>query len=458
MQYRFFRFLYTDLKDIVHLYHDRNYRLRHKWEMILLFILIVRLSFVPLTRLKFQKWCSVWNYDPISVFMINEYDQLYYYLFVICLMLFILGIIATNIFHFTTPVDTCTMLYPYDLIVRNFDQFQQCILDDDQKKRIWQTRFDHNMKWFIGRGHLPRMITEFACRIWTDCQYRLYFDHIDKQLMNGKFRLVYFPYIEFRARRYLIILQILLNSSFFVLHVIAFPIMCLLFAQYYRGLAEQFHMNRWYNKIWFAIEVITLTDAVYTSVECGLLGAGMELIIGAFHYFLINKWNPSLKSIRIQMNAINTSQRRRCQMNRELSKIHRDHGRLSKIYRKAFSEAWGSILLVYLMISIPMNVSIILLLRSGILETFEYMSGFVGIVVHTIITMVLIVPMCFEVETLHQTKKDLPAIVPNIRHIRLKLKYDDWYGRLIHGPKYGPVIATLGSITYKMALEVKYIY
>lgn len=222
-----------------------------------------------------------------------------------------------------------------------------------------------------------------------------------------------------------------------------------------------FAFNHYYQYVALLVENLLLVNYYAITVQCGMISSVM-LIINVYHKYTIFSVNHTLKQLSIVVS--NNSEKfflyhqmfNRSQMMKQenvFRKIKKMHSFLCNLYMKLFVR-WGDFLFYFLILSLPLSVMCILALRMKNNHLNEIISFGLILVSHSSILILILFIMAWETETLHQTRKYLPKIIKQIRNIRLKLQYNDWYYRLSTRKKYGPFITNIGPMTYNRVTEV----
>ena len=136
--------------------------------------------------------------------------------------------------------------------------------------------------------------------------------------------------------------------------------------------------------------------------------------------------------------------------------ICRQHNRLAYYLIFTNEDIWSKTFYYFALVSIPINVSLMseLLVENLPIQT-QLLFIFVAIV-HAISLLVPFMSLAKVSDDFHKIKNQIPSLqfrLKHYQHLRLKLKYDDLYGRLMHGKKISFTFGYLGDLTFRGLFE-----
>lgn len=233
--------------------------------------------------------------------------------------------------------------------------------------------------------------------------------------------------------------------------------------------------NQFWWHILVIIDAIKLSNDVFSVVQCGLILSAMANSFNLFQFLIINNINQMLSKIVKQCQVLNWRglnefNERQLQLPHGLwtvlNWIHREHNLVCNIYMFTYLAVWSNTLLVYLIISIPLNAIAVSALCFKELINNDRLVIYIIIVVHSLITIVPLMGMDKQTKSIHDATRWLVPIIQamvcgnrstrliNFQSLRLKLKYNNMFYLLNCGPKFGPRIATIGAIRKRTIVNV----
>ena len=216
----------------------------------------------------------------------------------------------------------------------------------------------------------------------------------------------------------------------------------------YYGRFSFCRMCHWYHYLIVFGEAIILLNLQYPSYFCLFTLFSMASSAGIYCYF----------QTKIIINYFIDGMKTRKWTYSQLVDIHQMHGQLCRYFLIIHDEYWSDILLVLFLIFIPFNVFCVLQIRY-----FNQMSIdgkamiLLGLSISTSTLIIIPTALAFESKRIYEPKRYLVPIVQRLREpyaLRMKLKYDDWFNRLLWGRKYGPTIFSIGPVTYHTVFNV----
>ena len=145
-----------------------------------------------------------------------------------------------------------------------------------------------------------------------------------------------------------------------------------------------------------------------------------------------------------------------------LANVLAEHNKVCYLVMRGCVELFGSVLLAFICTNLPVNV---FLLRRNILLHYSTVSNLISwaiVLAQSMAAVVVFAPLAWCAEVYHRPKRWIPklsmmlmtAAADRPKWYLLQMKYDDLYGRLMHGPKIAINIGPVESITFRSALEV----
>lgn len=235
-------------------------------------------------------------------------------------------------------------------------------------------------------------------------------------------------------------------------HLFPVPIGFLLVKQYIKSTLTTYHFAHFHQYFFFAIDISLL---IYTSLNgfqfCMFLS--IFLVIDIYHYFSIRIIN---RVLRLMSKISRRELPIRSFFYNILNHMHFLHWHLNYIHIYNYRDIWNVPVFSFLFLSLPLNVVCILLMTNHSIPPIHVLVIFFIASIHLSIIISLLFLMAWQTESMHKTKKYLPPIIQAIKmedNWRLKLKYADWFCRLVSGKKCGPYIAIIGHMTYHISFN-----
>nr|XP_046914138.1 uncharacterized protein LOC124494896 [Dermatophagoides farinae] len=218
-------------------------------------------------------------------------------------------------------------------------------------------------------------------------------------------------------------------------------------------LQYEFVKNSSIMKFSIMIEVILFIHNSLAINQCAMLLYGT---IWATYYVFRNQ----LAHINQNFMKILRNSRQRKPINmtvlKELRFIHIEHNTLAYYVLQSDKYTLSRPLYYFALVSIPINV---LFMCELIVEDIPAQTQFVFIVmssVHAITGLIPFITLALVSSAFHKIKDYIPAMQLRLNrstHIRMKLKYDDLYERLMFGKKIAFTFGYLGDLTYRGLFE-----
>lgn len=230
------------------------------------------------------------------------------------------------------------------------------------------------------------------------------------------------------------------------------PIGFLLVKQYIKSILATHHFVHFHQYFLFTIDILLL---IFTSLNgfqfCMFLA--IFLIIDIYHYFTIRIVN---RVLRLMSKICHQKLSIRSFFSNILNQMHFLHWHLNYIHIYNYRDIWNVPIFSFLFLSLPINVVCILLMTNHSIPSIHVLVIFFIASLHLSTIICLLFLMAWQTESMHKTKKYLPPIIQAIQmknNWRLKLKYSDWFCRLVSGKKCGPYIAIIGHLTYHISFN-----
>ncbi|OTF77192.1 hypothetical protein BLA29_006201 [Euroglyphus maynei] len=138
----------------------------------------------------------------------------------------------------------------------------------------------------------------------------------------------------------------------------------------------------------------------------------------------------------------------------QLQFIYSEHYRLCGYLIRTDREKWSTALCQFLMVGIPMNVCFMCVLifgHPGQNERLLYIFVTVIHVFSSILPTATLAHVSYYIDRIHPY---IPKCIPYVSHLRLKLKFDDFYGQLMQGEHCCFTFGYFGGVTYTTLSKV----
>lgn len=222
-----------------------------------------------------------------------------------------------------------------------------------------------------------------------------------------------------------------------------------------------------------AMDSILFINMAYTAIQSGIFFTILGSINSLLQNRIVGQLNRKLSRIVTICRLINEKSNDQIVMSKRLlekiDKIYYRHSLACNDNIFSYNVLWGNALLCYLLISIPFNVICVSALLVKDLNWLHIIMTQTAIVLHSIITLGLLFRLAKLTKVLNEAKYYLIPIIQSINCIKIqndqqqkidfyalksKLKIEDKFQRLTWGPKYGPFVSILGSITNALIFNV----
>ena len=201
----------------------------------------------------------------------------------------------------------------------------------------------------------------------------------------------------------------------------------------------------------FGIWIIIIIDlsAVFNGainlLQCGLLtifAASTSSLIYCLCFRSLNKKLRSLiqnKSPNQYFSPMNFWQ---------LQFICTEHNRLCGYIIRTDREKWSMALCQLLMVGIPMNVCFVCVLIFGHPSQSERLIYWFITALHAFSSIIPTASLAHINCYIEHIRTYISTGIPSLRHLRLKLKYENLYASLMYGERYCFTFGYFGSVTY----------
>ncbi|XP_075585358.1 uncharacterized protein LOC142597388 [Dermatophagoides farinae] len=273
--------------------------------------------------------------------------------------------------------------------------------------------------------------------------------------------------MSMNCRQKLIITQTILEKCFRFIKIAYGPLTLQISFHSYENLYQPFKIYLWNRLLLFIGEMFLIIYFVWLLLRFIIFISTLQLLIFTYVICTIAEMKHRLRNIatnfsmKIYYLFIPTI-RGRClpiKMIQQLCVIHCEHLRLSIYYCKSFQEVWGSFFFVFIAFSIPIHVMSLVSLRSTSNDSHHLrLQVYITFFVHSLTLIAALSTLAIQTSLLHSVSKYLPAIIPEIKYTRFKLRFGNWFDRLTNGKKYGPSFEPIGTITGHTVLNILFIY
>nr|XP_027201410.1 uncharacterized protein LOC113795428 [Dermatophagoides pteronyssinus] len=472
----------NQMRTIIEDHDNRFYRYRHRLYMIILIILMLRIC-LGLLSYHITFLLDLWLNDPINYFIYNLHSKLYTNYMILLLLVFVLGIQVQYSFHFKT-IDNVSFMIIYEISVKTWQHYCECRLspteqmkkfqdflkkqnNDHQSKQLSRSKSSQSSSSLMSINIFGPIMNRYNYLL-NRIRFQLFFNHVDKQKLESQQFQTIQATVSWQCRATLLIIQtsfeyiycLIITLSAIIL--IGFPI------QYYHSANVSFQFNHWNRTPWFLLDSLIIIYSLLIIIKSFTFAVYCILMFFVIHWFEADRMKQCLLQAAQECRLIN---RNFCYSNRSRSRIYYRLNDLRKIfhefhqiiilYRLAYYEVWGQVSFVYLIISIPLNGICFLTLNRPDLLYEQKLAIFLMFICHSLSITIFLFGTAMQTETLHMLSKYLVPIIQSMdvkRNLLIKFKFEDWFKRLLIGPKYGPNLTLVGALTYKTILRATIIY
>ncbi|XP_075677267.1 uncharacterized protein LOC113795821 [Dermatophagoides pteronyssinus] len=450
-------FIYSAIKHIVEEYGTSQHNLLHYLEYCCYINWLIRALFLWLMYMDPETF-PFFESDYVAAFFWNYRHILNKFYIIIGTMLALIAMLGIRTFYFH-PIDTASFQVLYDCIVYNTDQYWKSMDTEDNIQRKKSERFqqycqhfEHDHR-FLSKIMNPLINLFISIRVWLDSWLEL--DQVDQELFEKQNHMRMFLYATIKGRSrclFLVMIADLLTYGFHVFLAIA-SIPCAIIIL---PVIFQYNMvqNSWILKFTFIIEVLLFIHNTLLLFQCAmLLSFSMLISYQAFHSEL-SELNRSFLEItensRKGIKQIGTKEFTK------LKFIYKRHNILSYYLIYPDKDAWSQALYYYALLSIPINVSLLCILIIEQLTPQIRMMLILVTIVHAFTGLIPFLNTANVSNDFHRIKDYILPLQFQLKrrqHLRIKLKYDDLYGRLLNGKKISFTFGYLGDLTFRGLFE-----
>nr|XP_046914518.1 uncharacterized protein LOC124495226 [Dermatophagoides farinae] len=454
---------HDELKFIVEKNGDRQYRRKCRLDSCVFYIIITRLvsCIISYAIDSTPSDSRLWQMDPYSLNIYVDHKHLYINFMILILMLVLIAFRAHVSLYNQPNVLSVSFQLPYDLIVINRQQYNQCLLSEeklrdkiDAKLADFHENIDRNnfKRWFY--RHL------IIFKLW----FKL--ENVDHRRLASFAKFNTLATMSMNCRQKLIITQTILEKCFRFIKIAYGPLTLQISFHSYENLYQPFKIYLWNRLLLFIGEMFLIIYFVWLLLRFIIFISTLQLLIFTYVICTIAEMKHQLRNIatnfsmKIDYLFIPTI-RGRClpiKMIQQLCVIHCEHLRLSIYFCKSFQEVWGPFFFIFITFSIPIHVMSLVSLRSLSNNSELRLQVYIVFIIHSLILTIGLGILAIQTSLLHSVDKYLPAIIPVIKHTGLKLRYENWFERLMNGKKYGPSFEPIGTITGQTLLNLLFIY
>nr|XP_027201850.1 uncharacterized protein LOC113795826 [Dermatophagoides pteronyssinus] len=431
--------LYSAMKHIIEEYGSRQFRLLHNMENILYFFWLARLLFIGLMYWDPETFpLYKWDYGSGYFW---KYRLVFNKFFLIILIFIVLdGMLGMRTYYFQDPSQLSFRIL-YDCIVYNTDQYWKSLDTDENIAIKCQTRYNYYRQQFNHNHPILSMINPLADRlvsfkVWLDSWLKM--DRINRKLFQKHNRMQLFPNSPIKGLILYIIAATIVNPGLFV-----------------------FTENSLIKKLGIIIEEIIFGFNAVTLLQCMLLLSCTIIAASIIYHFELNEINENFQKI-LNQSHYNNGKPIKIKDLKQLRFILEQHTRLTYYLMESDQNTWSKSLFYYALVGIPINVTFICELLVEDLPTKAIILFILIALSHTIASLIPFMLLALISYDFHKLNKHLPSMQLQLKqskqHLRLKLKYDDLYGRLIYGKKIAHTFGTLGNLTFRGLFEAFFGY
>ncbi|XP_075677400.1 uncharacterized protein LOC113795824 [Dermatophagoides pteronyssinus] len=453
MLFKIKSFLYNTMKHIANEYGSGQYRLLHGFDIILSFYWIIRLFFIVIMYLDPEQY-PFYQYDYVPAYFWKYRKIMNKFFTIIFMFIVILGILGIRTFFYQSPKKLSFQVL-YDCIVYNTDQYWKSMDTEDNIQRKKSDRFQQYRQQFEHDHRFLSMINPLADRlvslkVWIDSWLQM--DRIDRKLFQQHNRMRLFPHSPIEGRNR-VLLFIFLSDYFnyyfqITCHIIIIIAAIVIVSQSFQ---TELMKNSLIMKSGLTIEAILIFNTFSTLGQSAILLSCS--IISSYLIYHGNLYDMNHKFI----NILNKSKYHNQQINgKQLRFYLNEHTRLSYFVLYNDKTTWSDALYYYALLSIPINITLMCeLIVEDIIPETKFLFIII-IVLHSVTGSFPFLLLANMSNDFHSINKHLPEMQLQLKrstHLRLKLKYDDLYERLIWGKKIVHTFGTLGNLTFRGLFE-----
>ncbi|KAH9417095.1 hypothetical protein DERP_013211 [Dermatophagoides pteronyssinus] len=214
---------------------------------------------------------------------------------------------------------------------------------------------------------------------------------------------------------------------------------------------------------WLKMDLILyiIAATISTLLQCMLLLSCTIIAASIIYHFELNEINENFQKI-LNQSHYNNGKPIKIKDLKQLRFILEQHTRLTYYLMESDQNTWSKSLFYYALVGIPINVTFICELLVEDLPTKAIILFILIALSHTIASLIPFMLLALISYDFHKLNKHLPSMQLQLKqskqHLRLKLKYDDLYGRLIYGKKIAHTFGTFGNLTFRGLFEAFFGY
>lgn len=222
MQLGIRHFMYNSYNEIIHCRNEQSYIIKHWLEIICCLILTLRYC-LAIGSYHWNSPFQYWRYDPFTFYLKNYFNEAFVIYVIIIMTPFIIAIFIIYAI-FLHPSNIYVSQVFYDLIVLNFQQLNQCLIDTKQKLKLIQNNYENNlekMKTLTGllwNYKLLKFLLKRFCLIWTRNSFQINPKMIDRKKLS-QLKLKTAPIISLKCRIGLAKLVTIHDDTNYIIHI-----------------------------------------------------------------------------------------------------------------------------------------------------------------------------------------------------------------------------------------------
>lgn len=481
MLFRFRRFYYYQVRELVENKDKKQYRIKHGLEFAVSTVQMFR--FIICTICVFVNSFEYWKYDPLCYFIVEISGELKRIYLMVASMAVIILIESKLCFFMIKENVPFNILH--DIVVNNMDYISHCALPKKEQALLFNNLYQKNLNnlikhSFIFKWLVPSFILKLYSWLLTKYEFFTKLNFIDLKklsflykepltdefsklkaklyftswLVDGFYNLIQVPF----GKLFYLFYFNHFNDYFFTIGLICFSITF----KYCELTFQIFDMNNWF-------KLLIFIDSVMFSMNFFNIFQ-LSTFVSAFIYMesvhRISVWKSVTNRLRkIESFLFITKQKKKhffCKSNFILQKIFQiyfDYFKMIKYITMLYPVYWSNPLYLFIIISIPLNVTANMALFKNLKLTDLIIVN--SLVISTsLVTLTIFSIMAKETNEIQRPRRYLYKIIPWIdgnRKLYLKLLLEEWFHKISFGKRYGPRISTIGTVTRSLMYRVKFI-
>ncbi|XP_075677402.1 uncharacterized protein LOC113797018 [Dermatophagoides pteronyssinus] len=264
-----------------------------------------------------------------------------------------------------------------------------------------------------------------------------------------------FPHAIVKCRTNILLFVFIADRCNFIAHIIIVIIIFIAASIIiYQLFSFKVLQNSWLMKSMLFFETIIFIHNTLLLLQCAILLTDSMISTYIIFHNTVKQLNENF--IAILKNCLHRNTKISLYEKMKIQFIHRQHNRLAYYLKFTNEDIWSKTFYHFALVSIPINVSIMseLLVENLPIQT-QLLFIFVAII-HAISLLVPFMSLAKVSDDFHQIKNQIPSLqfrLKHNQHLRLKLKYDDLYERLMFGRKICYTFGYLGNLTFRGLFE-----